>query len=193
MEAPMATPTGSGDVGRIEHEIAQVRDDLGRTVAEIGTRLTPSHLMEQAKQSLKDATADKTRAVAQSATTVATEIASRTRDAALDARDRVQAHPLVAGLAGAGIGAAVWAISAAMRDRKRLVPREWDEPFDRSSRRMPAGFAAWGRTDRLLPLVAAAAAAWVIWQSRAAAFDEAFYGDRAEAMSYEGAPDYRLE
>src|SRR5688572_3259749 len=125
----MATPTGSGDVGRIEHEIAQVRDDLGRTVAEIGSRLTPAHFMEQAKQSLKDATTDTTRAVAQSATTMATGIATRTRDAALDARDSVQAHPIIAGLAGAGLGAALWAVSATMRDRKRLIPREWDEPF----------------------------------------------------------------
>ena len=147
----MATPTGSGDVGRIEHEIAQVRDDLGRTVAEIGSRLTPTHLMEQAKQSLKDATADTTRAVAQSATQMASGIASRTRDVAIDARDQVQAHPMIAGLVGAGVGAALWGVSAMMRDRRRLIPREWDEPFDRSSRRAPVGFASWGRAIGCCP------------------------------------------
>ena len=52
----MATPTpkDTADVGRLEHEIAQVRGDLGRTVHEIGTRLTPAHLMEHAKRSLRE-------------------------------------------------------------------------------------------------------------------------------------------
>ena len=189
----MATPTGSPDVGRIEHEIAQVRDDLGRTVAEIGTRLTPSHLMEQAKQSLKDATTDTTRAVAQSATTMASGIAHRTRDVALDARDRVQAHPMIAGVIGAGLGAALWAGRASMRDRRRLVPREWDEPFNRSSARVPVGFGQWGRTNRLVPLAAAAVAAWLIWRYRV----EMSAGDDYLASSgeagYDAAPDYRLE
>lgn len=188
----MATPTGSTDVGRIEHEIAQVRDDLGRTVAEIGSRLTPAHLMEQAKQSLKDATAGTTRAVAQSATQMATGIATRTRDVALDARDHVQAHPVVAGLVGAGVGAALWAASVAMRDRKRLIPRQWDEPFDRSSRRA-AGFGAWERADRLLPLAAAATAAWLVWRSRSASPDRGDDASPAADMSNEGAPDYGLE
>lgn len=192
MEALMATPTGSGDVGRIEHELAQVRDDLGRTVAEIGTRLTPAHIMEQAKQSLKDATTDTTRAVAHSASTMATGIASRTRDVALDARDRVQAHPLMAGVIGAGLGAALWAVSAAMRDRKRLIPREWDEPFARSSHRVPVGFRDWGRTSRLVPLAAAAAAAWLVWRSRQAASEDLAYATDYES-DYDAAPDYRLE
>jgi hypothetical protein len=188
----MATPTGSADVGRIEHEIAQVRDDLGRTVAEIGTRLTPSHLMEQAKQSLKDATTDTTRAVAQSATTVASGIATRTRDVAMDARDHVQAHPMMAGLIGAGLGAALWAARASMRERKRLVPREWDEPFHRSSSRVPVGFRPQGRTSQLLPLAAAAAAAWLIWRSRRAG-DVDPYTSSYGTTGYDTAPDYRLE
>ena len=73
----MATPTpkDTADVGRLEHEIAQVRGDLGRTVQEIGTRLTPAHLMEQAKRSLKESTVETTKAVAQSATDVASDVA----------------------------------------------------------------------------------------------------------------------
>ena len=85
----MATPTkDTAAVGRIEHEIAQVRGDVGRTVQEISSRLTPAHLMEQAKQSFRDTTMDTTRAVAQSASDIAGEVAARTRDMALDARDR---------------------------------------------------------------------------------------------------------
>jgi ElaB/YqjD/DUF883 family membrane-anchored ribosome-binding protein len=167
----MATPTtkDTADVGRIEHEIAQVRGDLGRTVQEIGARLTPAHLMEQAKRSLKESTVETTKAVAQSATDVAGSVASRTRDVALDARDQVQAHPYTVGAVGAGIGLGYWLVSSAMRRRKRLVPREWDEPFDRSSRRARVGLSpmrAEGRTSRLIPLGAAATAAWLIWKSR---------------------------
>jgi ElaB/YqjD/DUF883 family membrane-anchored ribosome-binding protein len=163
----MATPTSrdAADVGRIEHEIAQVRDDLGRTVQEIGTRLTPAHLMQQAKQSLKETTADTTRAVAQSASDMAGAVAERTRTAALDARDQVQAHPLAAGFAVAGIGWGVWAAASAMRDRKRLIPREWDEPGVQPARRA-AGFAPSTRTDLTMPILAAAAVAFLIWQGR---------------------------
>ena len=167
----MATPTpkDTADVGRLEHEIAQVRGDLGRTVQEIGTRLTPAHLMEQAKRSLKESTFETTKAVAQSATDVASDVATRTRDVALDARDQVQAHPYAVSAAGAGVGLGYWLMTSAMRRRKRLVPREWDEPFDRSSRRAaPRRRTMWteSRASRLIPLGAAAAAAWLLWKSR---------------------------
>ena len=116
----MATPTpkDTADVGRLEHEIAQVRGDLGRTVQEIGSRLTPAHLMEQAKRSLKESTVETTKAVAQSATDVASDVATRTRDVALDARDHVQAHPYAVGAVGAGIGLGYWVVTSAMRRRQ---------------------------------------------------------------------------
>jgi ElaB/YqjD/DUF883 family membrane-anchored ribosome-binding protein len=163
----MATPPkDSADVGRLEHEIAQVRGDLGRTVHEIGTRLTPAHIVEQAKRSLKESTVEKTKAVAQSATDVASDVASRTRDVAIDARDQLQAHPYALGAVGAGIGLGYWLVASAMRRRRRLVPREWDEPFDRSSRRVTKGAPHASRLSRLIPLGAAAGAVWVLWNSR---------------------------
>ncbi|MEO5820953.1 MAG: DUF3618 domain-containing protein [Vicinamibacteraceae bacterium] len=160
----MATPTPKdhADVGRIEHEIAQVRNDVGRTVQEIGSRLTPAHLMEQAKRGLRETTAETTRAVAQSATDVASGVASRTRDAALDARDHVRAHPYAAGAIGAGAALGYWLVSMSMKNRRRLVPRQWDEPFDRSSRRRTSG----GNAVRVVPIAAAAAAAFLIWRNR---------------------------
>jgi hypothetical protein len=163
MEALMATPNGSEQTGRIEYEIARVRDDLGRTVAEIGTRLTPGHLVEQASRTLKQATAQTTRAVASTATDVATGLASRSVDAAIDARARVEAHPLMAGAIGMGLGFAALRLVNARRNRRRLVPREWDEPFDRSSRRRPdVGVGA----ARAIPVAAAAVAAFLIWRNR---------------------------
>lgn len=165
----MATPTtkDSTDVGRIEHEIAQVRGEVGRTVHEISSRLTPAHLMEQAKQSLRDTTKDATRAVAQSATDVATGVAARTRDVALDARDQVQAHPYAVAAVGVGVGLGYWLVSMSMRSRRRLIPRKWDEPFDRSSRRRAArGNASLGSAYRAAPIVAAAAAGFLFWRNR---------------------------
>ncbi len=175
----MATPTpGNGeDVGHIERDIAQVRHEVGRTVQEIGSRLTPAHLMEQAKRSLKDTTVDTTRAVAQQATDVALTVANRTRDVAMDTRDRVQAHPYAAGAVGVGVGLGYWLVSMARRNQKRLVPREWDEPFDRSGRSSSArtgyrlggrtGFQPSGRTGyQMAPVAAAAIAAFLIWRTR---------------------------
>lgn len=166
----MATPTpkDSADVGRIESELAQVRSDLGRTVQEIGTRLTPSHLVQQAKRSLRESTVETTKAVAQSATDVASDVASRTRDVALDARDQVQAHPVAIGAVSAGIALGYWLVSSTMRKRRRLVPREWDEPFDRSSRKLRAttGVTSGRSASRLMPIAAAGAAAWLLWNSQ---------------------------
>ena len=158
----MATPD-TKDLGRIEHEIAQVRDDLGRTVAEIGARLTPAHLMEQAKQGLKDSTVNTTRAVAESAADFAGDVATRTRAAAMGARDQAQAHPYTAGAIGMGIGLGYWMEASARRNRRRLVPREWDQPFDRSSRRRPSSPVT---MSRALPLAAGIAAALLLWRVR---------------------------
>jgi ElaB/YqjD/DUF883 family membrane-anchored ribosome-binding protein len=169
----MATPTpkDTADVGRIEHQIAAVRGDLGRTMQEIGTRLTPAKLMEHARRGLREGTLETTKAVAQSASDVASEVASRTRDVALDARDRVQAHPYTAGAIGAGIGLGYWLVSSAIRRPTRLVPREWDEPFDRSSRRVGSNrsrlMAGSVRASQLMSVGAAATAAWLIWKGRA--------------------------
>jgi ElaB/YqjD/DUF883 family membrane-anchored ribosome-binding protein len=168
----MATPTprDATDVGRIEHDIERVRDDLGRTVQEIGSRLTPAHLMEQARRSLRDTTVETTRAVAQSATEVAGEVATRTRNAALDTRDRMQAHPYTAGALGAGVGLGYWLVARSRRNPRRLVPREWDEPFDRSSRRAAAatrGASPAMPISQLIPVAAAATAMWLLWRNRA--------------------------
>jgi ElaB/YqjD/DUF883 family membrane-anchored ribosome-binding protein len=165
MEAAMVTPNGRADVGRIEHEIAQVRDDLGRTVAAIGARLTPAHLMNRAKRSLRDTTMGTTRAVAQSATEMAGNVASRTREAALGARDQLQTHPYAASAIGAGISVGYWLATSAMRSRRRLAPRQWDEPFDRSNRRRAKEPHA-STVTRALPLAAAAIAAFVVWRTR---------------------------
>jgi ElaB/YqjD/DUF883 family membrane-anchored ribosome-binding protein len=166
----MATPTRNGeDVGHIERDIAQVRHEVGRTVQEIGSRLTPAHLMEQAKRSLKDTTVDTTRAVAQQATDVAVTVASRTRDVAMDTRDRVQAHPYAAGAVGAGVAVGYWLVALSRRNRRRLVPREWDEPFDRSSRRsaVRTGYQSSGRSGyQMAPVAAAAIAAFLLWRTR---------------------------
>ena len=69
--------------------------DPGRTVAELGTRLTPVQLMERAKETIRKATAERAREVAQSAGEMASEFAQGTRDVAADATDRVRAHPKV--------------------------------------------------------------------------------------------------
>jgi ElaB/YqjD/DUF883 family membrane-anchored ribosome-binding protein len=163
----MATPTPKDiDLGRIESEIAVVREDVGRTVQEIGSRLTPARLMEEAKQTLKDSTRDTTRAVAQSASDAAATVAAQTRAAALDARDHVRAHPYAAGAVAAGLGLGYVLMSMSMRNRRRLVPREWDEPFDRSSRRSARGHASHGSAYRALPLAATAAVAFLLWRDR---------------------------
>jgi hypothetical protein len=95
----------------------------------------------------------------------------------MDTRDRVQAHPYAAGAVGVGVGLGFWLVSMSRRNRKRLIPREWDEPFDRSGRLSSArtgygmggrtGFQPSGRTGyQMVPVAAAAIAAFMIWRTR---------------------------
>jgi len=162
----MATAQTPQNAGQLGQDIAEVRNDLGRTVAEIGARLTPAHLMDQAKQGLLDSARGATQAVTQSAQTIAGDVASRTRGVALDARDQARAHPYAAGAIVAGLGVGYWLATSGLRRPKRLVPREWDEPFDRSSRRRTKGPAPSEKAPGTLPLAAAVAAAVVFWRNR---------------------------
>jgi len=159
LEAMMAIPVSSppthdghadADVRRIEGEIAVVRDDLGRTVAELGTRLSPAHLIEHAKATITNATVGRTRAVAQSAGEIATDLAERTRDVAVDATYRVRAHPAGAAAVGMGVAVGMWtARQAARRSQLSLDFR------DRRADATPVQLAS---------AVIAAAAAWWVWR-----------------------------
>ena len=156
----MATPVSAtsthdehvdADVKRIEDEIAIVRDDLGRTVAELGTRLTPSHLLEHAKATIKDVTVERTRAVAQSAGDVASDIAERTRHVAADATDRVREHPGGAAAAAVGLVLGIWAArQAAWRSQR--------SPLDGRDQRADA------TPGQLTAAAAAVAVAWWVWK-----------------------------
>ena len=168
----MATPTpkDTADVGRLEHEIAQVRGDLGRTVQEIGTRLTPAHLMEEARRSLKQGTVETTKAVAQSATDVASDVASRSlatwRSTHATTCRRIHTPP--ARPAPASGWATGWSarrcVDASVSCRvSRMSRRSVEPPGDVE----PQGHVERVSTSRLIPLGAAAAAAWLIWRSRA--------------------------
>lgn len=156
----MATPVSStsthdghadADVKRIENDIASVRYDLGRTVAELGTRLTPAHLMEHAKATIKDATVERTRAVAQSAGDMASDLADKTRAVAADATDQVRANPGGAAAAGAGLVLGAWAT-------RRVAAYAQRSPVDGRYRRVDA------TGSQLASALAAVAMAWWVWK-----------------------------
>lgn len=156
----MATPVSSSpthgghadaEVKRIENEIAVVRDDLGRTVAELGTRLAPAQLLAHAKDTIKDATFGRTRAVAQSAGDMASDLAERTRDVAADATRQVRANPAGTAAAGAGLGLGLWAARRIARHAQR-------SPIDGRYRRVDAS------PTQLASAVAAIAMAWWVWK-----------------------------
>jgi hypothetical protein len=156
----MATPVSStpthdehadADVQRIENEIAVARDELGRTVAELGTRLAPAQLLAHAKETIKDATFGRTRAVAQSAGDMASDLAERTRDVAADATRHVRANPAGAAGTGAGLAFGIWAA----RRVARYVQRD---PIDGRYRRVNAS------PTQLASAAAAVAMAWWVWR-----------------------------
>jgi hypothetical protein len=137
-------------VRRIEGEIALVRDDLGRTVTELGTRLTPAHLLAHARETIKDATVEKTRAVAQSAGDIASDLADKTRSVAADATGQVRANPIGAAAAGIGLVLGIWAARRAAGLAQR-APDGRHRPVDATPRQLASAAAAM-------------AAAWWVWK-----------------------------
>ena len=123
----------------------------GRTVAELGTRLTPAHLMERAKATIKDATVERTRAVAQTAGDMATDVAERTRQAAVEATDQVRANPGGAAAAAVGLVLGIWAA-------RQAASRSQRSPLDGRYHRVDA------TAGQITAAAAAVAVAWYVWK-----------------------------
>jgi ElaB/YqjD/DUF883 family membrane-anchored ribosome-binding protein len=98
-----AEPSPADDPQQIRADMAQTRAEMAETIDAIQERLSPQHLMQEAKDTVRDATVGKVKDMMTSATDRAADLAEDVQDGALEAVDYVRQNPLPAALIGAGI------------------------------------------------------------------------------------------
>jgi len=87
------TDDEQAEAAEIRAEIEEAREEMGGTLNELGDRLEPSHLMQQAKENVRDATIGRVEETARGTTDMVMETIKR--------------NPIPAALAGAGL-ALLW-------------------------------------------------------------------------------------
>lgn len=164
------TPAGD-DPAQLRAEIARTRAEMAETIDAIQEKLSPPHLMQQAKDTVREAAVGKVKDVMTSATDTASQLASDAQDRAQDAVRHIRDNPLPAALAGAGLA---WLM---MRGGRREEPRHYytagpvgsssgygaaREHWESRGMRRPAQ-EDWGRTLSENPIPTALAGAGICW------------------------------
>jgi ElaB/YqjD/DUF883 family membrane-anchored ribosome-binding protein len=112
----------SNETADIKHEIERTRVEMSETLGEIQERLRPDHLMQQARDGVKEAAADKARSIMQSAGETAATVAYQARGAGDSLASYVRQHPLQVAVA---VGAFTWWMLRS-REEWTFVEREVD-------------------------------------------------------------------
>ena len=97
-------PTPADNPEQIRMQIEQTRDDMSETIDAIQERLSPRNLVEQAKDSVREATVGKVKEMAHNVSDTASGVADSTMEAAGDIAERVKDNPWPA--VAVGLGAA---------------------------------------------------------------------------------------
>jgi hypothetical protein len=100
-------------------EIEQTRAAMHDTVEEIGDRLAPSTIVQNAKETVRDATVGKVEDMADSASQMFSDAGSTAQEAGYGIVETVRRNPIPAALAGIGIA---WLVT----HRASPQPRSWD-------------------------------------------------------------------
>jgi hypothetical protein len=100
-DAELTSP--AEDPQQIRADMAQTRAEMSETIDAIQAKLNPQHLMQEAKDTVRDATVGKVKDMMTSATDKAADFAEDVQGGALEAVDYVKQNPIPAALIGAGI------------------------------------------------------------------------------------------
>jgi hypothetical protein len=85
-------------------EIEQTRDEMTGTVEAIGERLDPSNIVEDAKETVREATVGKVEAMANQATDAISEVGTTAQEAGSGIIEMLRRNPIPAAMAGIGLG-----------------------------------------------------------------------------------------
>jgi hypothetical protein len=141
----------------IRSQIEQTRAEMGDTIDAIQTRLSPSRVIADAKDSVTDATMGRLR-----------RIADRTRNSGESVLQMVRANPLPVGLlATAAVGLVAGALHASNRRRQKAT-RSLTDGGDRNRRDRNSRMTSRHNNRRFLAAASAGAACWAIWRAQTA-------------------------
>ena len=153
---PASVPAPTTD--DIRSQIEQTRAEMGETIDAIQTRLSPSRVIADAKDSALDATIGRLK-----------PIADRTRGSAERVLRTLRTHPLpVALLATAAVGLVAGALHASNRRRQKATRRLTDHG-DRNRHDRNSRITSRHNNRRFLAAASASAACWAIWRAQTAA------------------------
>jgi ElaB/YqjD/DUF883 family membrane-anchored ribosome-binding protein len=181
---PVTAP-GSDDPEAIRERIERTREDMSQTINELQQRLSPQHLAQQARDSMREAAVGRVHEFVGAAGETATDVARRAQVAAAPVIDQVREHPLPIALAGAGAGLAWWLArrSTSRRSWSEIDMDQWDDDMtgtrdyasldlrgNEQGRTERGADGGWLRQVMDSPLPASLAAAgigYLIWSRRA--------------------------
>lgn len=112
-DATPAVPTDEPSV--IRAEIEETRAEMSETIDALQEKLSPQHLMEEAKETVRDATVGRIKDMASSATDTATGVATQVQEGAQQAVEYVRENPWPALLIGAGVTWMLWQTQRSQR------------------------------------------------------------------------------
>jgi hypothetical protein len=95
--------TGGEDAARLEAEIAATRDEMTGTVEAIGDRLDPGNIVQEAKNTVRDATVGKVGEMTSTATEALSGAGTTVQETGSGLVETIKQNPIPAALAGAGI------------------------------------------------------------------------------------------
>lgn len=168
-ESAASAPTSD----EIRSQIEQTRAEISHTIDAIQTRLSPSRLVTDAKQSVKDATIGRVKHFAAKAKEA---VGTRGSEPWTTERLVCVAKNNAVPLASVGMAAAVVAVAAFVRSRNRVV-RSYDQPEHVMRRR-----AGGPNRTRVLAGVCVGLGCWSAWRAARLAREGTLSGDLAQPM-----------
>lgn len=94
---------GTSETAEIKSEIERTRAEMSNTIGEIQERLSPDHLIQQAKDTVSEAATGKVRDIMHSASETAQMVAEETQYAGRSVASYVRSHPVQMALLAGGI------------------------------------------------------------------------------------------
>lgn len=113
-------------VEELKAEISQTQGELQQTLAEIQERLSPSHIAEQARNSVRDATIGRVAHMADRAGETAGRMAEQTRNATRSLPQPLRENPLPVAMIGLGVAWLIARTRAQRRDAEWRI-NEWSD------------------------------------------------------------------
>jgi hypothetical protein len=119
--------TGGDEAARIEADIVETRERMSGTVEAIGDRLDPANIIDDAKQTVRNATVGKVEDMTSTASEALSGAGTTVQDTGYGLLETVKQNPIPAALAGLGI-AWLWTHRASgSRSDMAGYPRRFDD------------------------------------------------------------------